>query len=79
MAQTSPQHSYQIGDAVLAILDGVRIPGVIQDQQEGKLLVQLSQPWVDATGQSSDSVWLTPDRLEAYIEEETGGSDALPG
>jgi hypothetical protein len=53
----------------LADFDGVTIPGVIEDKQADRLRVRLAEPWTDQSGQSSESVWLTPDRLRAYIGE----------
>jgi len=41
--------------------------------------VRLSEPWVDETGRSSDTVALSPDRLEPILDQETGGENALPG
>jgi hypothetical protein len=79
MTQADYQHDYSIGDAVLAHIDDVEIPGVVEDKQDGKLLVRLAEPWVDETGRRSDEAWLTPDQLDASIAEETGGTEALPG
>jgi hypothetical protein len=79
MTNTEYRHDYRIGEAVLANLNGVLIPGVIEDKQDGKLLIRLSDPWVNETGQPSDEVWLTPDRPDPSIDEETGGNEALPG
>jgi hypothetical protein len=78
MADSSYKHEYQIGDAVLAKLGGAQIPGVIQDEKDGKFQVRLAEPWSDETGRRSDLAWLTADQLEAYLEEETGGKQALP-
>jgi hypothetical protein len=75
---TSSQHQYNIGDAVLVNFDGAQVPGVIQDEGEGRFQIRLAEPWANETGQKSDTIWCTPDRLEAYIEEETGGEQALP-
>jgi len=78
MTNTSCRHDYRIGDAVLANIDGVQIPGVVEDKRDGKLLVRLSEPWVDQTGRKSDEAWLTPDKLDPSLDEETGGKQALP-
>ena len=79
MTNASYRHDYRIGDAVLANIDGVQIPGVVEDTRDGKLLVRLSEPWVDETGGKSDEAWLTPDKLDPSLDEETGGTQALPG
>lgn len=78
MTNTEYRHNYTVGDAVLAHVNGVQIPGVIEATQEGKLLVRLSQPWVNDQGQHSDEAWLPPDQLDPSIDEETGGTQALP-
>jgi len=75
---TEYRHQYRVGDAVLADLNGARVPGVVEDEQEGKLLIRLAEPWIDETDQKSDEVWLTPDKLAPSLEEETGGSGTLP-
>jgi hypothetical protein len=79
MTNTEYQHEFRIGDAVLADVDGAQIPGVIEDRQGDKLLVRLSEAWVDGTGKKSDEAWLTADKLDPSLEEETGGTEALPG
>ena len=78
MANTEYKHNYTVGEAVLAHLNGVLIPGVVEATQDSKLLVRLSSPWVDDTGQQSDEAWMTPDQLDPSIDEETGGKQALP-
>jgi hypothetical protein len=78
MTNTEYRHNYTVGEAVLARLNGVLIPGVIEATQDDKLLVRLSQPWVNAAGQQSDEAWLPPDQLDPSIDEETGGKQALP-
>jgi hypothetical protein len=78
MANTGYKHHYTVGEAVLARLNGVLIPGVIEATQEERLLVRLSEPWVNETGQRSDEAWLTPDQVDPSIDEETGGTEALP-
>jgi hypothetical protein len=76
----STGHQYNIGDTVLVhIREGVHIPGVIEDAREGQFQVKLAQPWSDETGRSSDDMWASPDQLEAFIERESGGQQALPG
>lgn len=77
MTDTGYKHDYQIGDAVLATIGGAQIPGVVEDEQNGRLRVRLSQPWVDETGRQSTEAWLEPGDLSAYLEE-TGGTQALP-
>ncbi|HEX6507815.1 MAG TPA: hypothetical protein VF221_09310 [Chloroflexota bacterium] len=72
------RHDYRIGEAVLVHTSGVLIPGVIEDKNEGRLLVKMSEPWIDETGKQSDEGWFTPDQLDPSIEEETGGTQALP-
>lgn len=71
--------NFQIGNAVLADYNGAQIPGVVEDVQNGKAYVRLAEPWVDETGQKSDTVWIPTDRLSLYIDEETGSKEALPG
>lgn len=78
MTQAEYKHEFQVGDAVLVDMNGAQIPGVIEDKQEGKVLVRLSQPWADETGQTSDEAWLTPDKLDPSLDAETGGAEALP-
>ena len=81
MTNSSYQHGYQIGDTVLAAVGnaGARIPGVIEAYEDGKYQISLSQPWVDDQSQEVQDVWLTPDQLDPSPEEETGGTQALPG
>ncbi len=79
MTQSEYKHEFQIGDAVLADINGAQIPGVVEARQGERLLVRLSKPWMDATGQKSDEAWLTPDKLDPSLDEETGGTEALPG
>lgn len=79
MTETTNRHDYTIGDTVLARLGGVQIPGVISDLEDGRLTVTLSQPWTDETGRQSDTVTLRPDQVETFVEQETGGHQALPG
>ena len=79
MANTEYKHHYTVGEAVLAHLNGVLIPGVIEATQEERLLVRLSEPWINESGQRSDEAWLTPDLVDPSIEVETGGTEALPG
>lgn len=79
MTDSTERHQYQIGDAVLADCRGVRVPGVIEDEEGGQFRVRLSEPWVDETGQSSDSVLLPASSLDPSLEQETGGTELLPG
>lgn len=78
MAHAEYKHDYRIGEAVLADINGARIPGVIEDKCDGQLLVRLAEPWVNESGQKSDEAWLTPDKLDPSLDEETGGTEALP-
>jgi len=78
MTNTEYSHNYTVGEAVLARLDGAQVPGVIEATRDDKLLVRLSEPWVNELGQQSDEVWLTPDQLDPSLDEETGGTQALP-
>jgi hypothetical protein len=79
MASGGTQHTFQVGDAVLVhTAPGVDIPGVIEDQKDGRFQVKLAQPWTDETGSQNADLWCSPDKLEAYVEEETGGTQALP-
>jgi hypothetical protein len=78
MANTEYKHHYIVGEAVLAHVSGVLIPGVIEATQEERLLVRLSEPWMNETGQRSDEAWLTPDQVDPSIDEETGGTEVLP-
>lgn len=72
-------HKYEIGDAVLVhMAPGVDIPGVIEDHRGSEFQVKLAQPWTDESGNQNVDMWTGPDKLEAYIEEETGGQQALP-
>lgn len=79
MTNGGTQHIYQVGDAVLVhMAPGVEIPGVIEDQKDGKFQVRLAQPWADDSGAKTGDLWTSPDKLAAYVEEETGGQQALP-
>jgi hypothetical protein len=78
MTQAEYRHQYRIGDAVLADLAGAPIPGVVEDTQGDKILVRLSEPWVNEAGQGCEEVWLTPEQLDPSLDEETGGTAALP-
>lgn len=79
MASGETQHVYQVGDAVLVhVAPGVHVPGVIEDQRDNQFQVRLAQPWTDESGATSGELWTSTDKLEAYIEEETGGQQALP-
>lgn len=79
MSNGGTQHKFQIGDAVLVhTAPGVEIPGVIEDQKDDQFQIKLAQPWTDESGNQSPDVWCNPDKLEAYVEEETGGKQALP-
>lgn len=78
MTDSSEKHQYNIGDAVLVNFDGAQIPGVIEDEPGGKYVIRLAQPWADETGNTSDTATVGADRLSAYINEETGGQQALP-
>lgn len=79
MTEEASQHTYHIGDSVLVDVQGSQIPGVIEDERNGEFQVKLAQPWVDESGRQAQDAWVSPDRLSAYIEEETGGTEALPG
>lgn len=72
------QHDYQIGDAVLVDMGTAQVPGVIIDTQEDAVTVRLSEPWSDETGQASDTVSVDTSKLTTYIQQETGGQQALP-
>lgn len=78
MTNASGNHQYNIGDAVLVSFGAAQVPGVIQDEQNGQFVVRLAQPWADETGNKSDTATVAPDRLSAYINEETGSQQALP-
>lgn len=75
---TDTQHQFQIGEAVLARLGGTPIPGVIEATEGERYLVRLAEPWADESGQTSDEAWVTADKLDPSIEQETGGTQALP-
>jgi hypothetical protein len=79
MSQAEYRHEFQIGEAVLADINGARIPGVVEARDGDRLLVRLAEPWTDATGRTSDEAWLTSDKLDPSLDEETGGTEALPG
>ncbi|MGI8968725.1 MAG: hypothetical protein ACR2GA_06450 [Chloroflexota bacterium] len=79
MTEQAPAHQYQIGDTVLAVLDGARIPGVIENIEGERLMLQLAQPWMDEAGHPTDTVAVTAAQVESYVNEETGGQQALPG
>ncbi len=70
-------HTFEIGDAVLADFGGAQIPGVIEGTQDGQLLVRLAQPWTDETGRQTDNALLSADQLSP-IQDETS-PDLLPG
>lgn len=70
-------HTFNIGDAVLADFGGAQIPGVIEGTQDAQLLVRLAQPWTDETGRPTDTALLAADRLSP-LEDETS-PDLLPG
>lgn len=76
---TEYSHDYHVGDAVLLDINGAQIPGVIADEQGGRFQVQLAEPWVDESGGRSDTVWADSGQLQAYIEESSSGTQALPG
>jgi hypothetical protein len=78
MANAQSQHDFQIGDAVLADFNGALIPGVVEAKQEDTILVRLSEPWMNEAGQQSDEAWLTPDKLNPAIAEETGEQERFP-
>ncbi len=78
MTDSSNTHEYNIGDAVLVAFEDAQVPGVIQDTPNGQYVVQLAQPWSDEAGNHSDTATVGPDRLSAYINEETGSQQALP-
>ncbi|MGH2447564.1 MAG: hypothetical protein ACRDFS_03045 [Chloroflexota bacterium] len=78
MTSQDAQYAFRIGDAVLADFNAAQIPGVIEAERDGKYLVRLAQPWADEAGNKSDTAWLTPDRLTAGLNEETGSEQALP-
>jgi hypothetical protein len=58
---------------VLAEFNAARVPGVIEDEHDGQLLVRLAQPWADQIGEQGESVWLSPEQLEAYVGEDIAG------
>ena len=78
MTETRYEHVYQVGDSVLVDMGTARVPGVITDKQGDRLVVSLAEPWADETGNKADGVTVEANRLEPYIEEETGGTQALP-
>jgi hypothetical protein len=79
MSDGGTQHQYKIGDAVLVhIAPGVDIPGVIEDEREGKFQVRLAQPWTDESGNQNPDMWTDLAQLDAQLDEETGGRQALP-
>jgi hypothetical protein len=79
MSDGDSQHTYQIGDAVLVhVAPGVDIPGVIEDERSGQFQVRLAQPWTDESGNQNADMWADPGKLDAYIQEESGGQAALP-
>ena len=79
MSNGGTQHNFQIGDTVLVhVAPGVHIPGVIEDERSGQFQVRLAQPWTDESGNQKPDMWTDPDKLEAYVAEETGGQQALP-
>jgi hypothetical protein len=77
MTEMSAQHEYQVGDSVLADVRGAPVPGVIEGQEGGRFLVRLAQPWTDESGESQESVWLSPDQLRVNVGEPT--DHMLPG
>lgn len=79
MTEAEYEHEFRVGEAVLADINGARIPGVVEAKQGNRLLVRLSKPWVDQTGKKSDEALLTPDELDPSLDAETGGTEALPG
>jgi hypothetical protein len=81
MTESTGGHRFQIGDSVLATVGDQRaqVPGVIEAYEDGKFQVSLSQAWVDDQSQEVQDIWLSPDRLDPYIGEETGGVETLPG
>jgi len=78
MTNSNPKHTYQVGDAVLANLNDARIPGVVEEEHDGKYLVRLADPWTNDAGLKSDTQWLSPELLEPNVNVETGGEQALP-
>jgi hypothetical protein len=78
MTDTTNQSQYSIGDAVLVDFAGAGIPGVIEASEGGRYLVRLSQPWADETGSKTDTVWVESNRISGFINQETGGGQAVP-
>lgn len=78
MTESTYRHNWQIGDAVLADFNGAQVPGVIEDTRSGQALVRLADPWIDESGRRNDTMWLPNDRLSTFVNEETGGEQALP-
>lgn len=79
MTEPNQAQSFEIGDAVLADLNGVQIPGVVEDRDGERFVIRLAEPWADETGNRSDTATLPADKLDASINSETGGEQLLPG
>lgn len=79
MNESHADHRFAPGDAVLATVRGAQIPGVITDVQGERILVQVSQPWTDETGQPTDTLALTPKDLSPAIDQSAGGTPELSG
>jgi hypothetical protein len=67
MQSGSIQHNYQVGDPVLASMDGTRVPGVVEATDGDRLHVRLSQPWVDENGSQTTIAVLMPDQVEPVL------------
>jgi hypothetical protein len=65
----SIQHNYQVGDSVLADMNGTRVPGVIEATDGDRLHVRLSQPWVDENGSQTDIAVLATNQVEPVLGE----------
>lgn len=65
------EHTYNVGDTVLADFDGALIPAIIEAHKGDGFVVRLSRTWTDTQEEVSDSVELPAARLRPYARQTT--------
>ena len=78
MTDAQNAHTYNVGDPVLARVNGVPVPGVIEAQENDRFLVRLSTS-VPSSATGSNEAWLSANDLDPSSDEATGDVQALPG
>lgn len=79
MTNSQTHHEYAPGDPVLATLQDLQIPGVVTDVQDGRILVELAQPWMDESGQPTTTVALGENALSPLVGGTGASNPALTG